>query len=399
VSFDALQANNSAVIGPGTALWFLGDVFAVPAAVPLANVFSIGDVLIALGGAWFVWAATRPGPPTRGRPPRRLDRPSLPLSGGHPPAARLYCALPCPAPGCAAASPQGDTMPQKIILDTDIGDDIDDALALGLILASPELDLVGVTTVFKNTAARGRQARTVLATAGRRDVPVAAGCGATLSVRLDVGGDPTAAYLAGELPNQDASCLPEAQLPPADPRHGVDFLIDTLMAGAGDIVVVTIGAMTNLAMALAKEPRLAARIPRIVSMAAAFDRQMAEWNIRCDPTAAALVLHSGVPVDLVGLDVTTRVQFRAADLSALAASPSPLCANLSGAIAAWARHSGWAHQIEGRPIMHDPLAVATLLDDSLVTWRRGRAGVELRGEATYGYTTFSPEEAGPHPTP
>lgn len=62
VSFGALQANNSAVIGPGTALWFLGDVFAVPAAVPLANVFSIGDVLITLGGAWFVWAATRPGP-------------------------------------------------------------------------------------------------------------------------------------------------------------------------------------------------------------------------------------------------------------------------------------------------------------------------------------------------
>ncbi len=287
-------------------------------------------------------------------------------------------------------------MTHKIILDTDIGDDIDDALALGLILASPEVELLGVTTVFMNTAARGRQARTVLSAAGRRDVPVSAGCGATLSLRLDVGLDPRAAYLAGELPNQDASCLPEAQLPPADPRHGVDFLIDTLMAGAGDITVVTIGAMTNLAMALVKEPRLIARIPRVLAMAAAFDRQMAEWNIRCDPVAAALVLHSGVPVDLVGLDVTTQVQFRAADLAALAASPSPLCANLSRAIAAWAAHSGWAHQIDGRPIMHDPLAVATLLDDGLVTWRRGRANVELQGEATYGYTTFALDENGPH---
>ena len=110
-------------------------------------------------------------------------------------------------------------MVQRIILDSDIGDDIDDAYALGLVIASPELALQGVTTVFMNTAARARQARTLLAVAGRGDVPVAAGCGAPLSPRITYETDPRQAYLEGRLPNQDSTCLPETDLPPCDPRH------------------------------------------------------------------------------------------------------------------------------------------------------------------------------------
>ena len=226
-------------------------------------------------------------------------------------------------------------MTQKVILDTDIGDDIDDALALGLILASPELQLLGVTTVFKNVVARAAQARTILVAAGRPEMPVAAGCGAVMSPRVTYPFDARRAYLEGELPNQHAISLPEAELPPLEPRHGVDFLIDTVMAGAGDITIVTIGAMTNLAMAMVVEPRIISRIPRIVSMAAAFDRQESEWNIRCDPVAAAIVLGSGVPMRIVGLDVTMKVQFRRKDIEALKASPRPLAKVLAQSIAAW----------------------------------------------------------------
>jgi purine nucleosidase len=287
-------------------------------------------------------------------------------------------------------------MALKVILDTDIGDDIDDALALGLILASNELELVGVTTVFKNTIARARQARTILQVADRENVPVAAGCGAVLSPRTTYGFDPRQAYLANELPNQDASCLPEAELPPRDPRHAVDFLIDTLLANSGDITLLTIGAMTNVAMAIIKEPRIISRIPRIVSMAAAFDRLTSEWNIKCDPVASAILFESQIPMNIIGLDVTTRVQFRREHIDALDASPRPLAQRLAQAIAAWAQHSGWAQQIHGLPIMHDPLAAATLFAPELVCWRRGKATVELGGDQTYGFTTFAEDPAGPH---
>src|ERR1700742_5181230 len=106
-------------------------------------------------------------------------------------------------------------MAQKIILDTDIGDDIDDALALGLILGCPEVELVGVTTVFSNVVARARQARSVLASAGKqfKSIPVCAGCGGSMASRpLHNLKD----YLEDRLPNQDPSCLPESELLPLD---------------------------------------------------------------------------------------------------------------------------------------------------------------------------------------
>lgn len=221
-------------------------------------------------------------------------------------------------------------MAQRVILDTDIGDDIDDAYALALIVASPELELLGVTTVFMNTVARARQARTLLAVAGRPEVPVAVGCGGSLSPRTTYDFDARQAYLEGRLPNQDATCLPEALLPPADPRHAIDYLVETLLAGDGDIIVLTIGAMTNLAMAMLKEPRILARIPRIVAMAGTFDRHMDEWNIRCDPVAAQIVLQSGVPVDLVPLDVTMQVRYEREQLLRLRDAHHPLAPTAVG---------------------------------------------------------------------
>jgi len=225
---------------------------------------------------------------------------------------------------------------------------------------------------------------------------VAAGCGAVLSPRTTQGFDPRQGYLDGELPNQDASCLPESELQPLDKRHAVDFIIETILAGSGDITPLTIGATTNVAMALIKEPRILKKLPRIVSMAATFDRLMSEWNIKCDPVAAATLFNSGVPMRIIGLDVTTKVQFREEHIRALNACQRPLAQNLSKAIKMWERHSGWAQQIRALPVMHDPLAAATLVKPDLVRWRRGTATVELAGERTYGFTTFQEDPAGLH---
>lgn len=281
-------------------------------------------------------------------------------------------------------------MRQKIILDTDIGDDIDDALALGLILASPELELVGVTTVFGNVAARARQARTILATAGGkfRNIPVAAGCGGTMSTTTTFRG--TAAYLDNEVPNQDHACLPEAQLPPLDRRHGVDFLVDTIMAGNGDIVPVTVGPLTNLAVALVKEPRIAARIPRIVAMAAEFKRLMPEYNIVGDTEAAAKVFASGIPIDVTTFDMGIICRFGKDHLDRLRGGTNPLSKLLSMTVDAWCKKHPQP------PALFDPFAVASMIKPELAEWKRGTVSVELNGVNTKGFTTLQETESGNH---
>ncbi len=285
-------------------------------------------------------------------------------------------------------------MSTKIILDTDIGDDIDDALALGLILGCPELELVGVTTVFANVVARARQARTVLKVAGDRfaKTPVCAGCGGAMASRpLHNIKD----YLAGTLPNQDSSCLPEDQLHPQDPRHGVDFLLEQL--NKGDVVPVTIGAMTNLAAAFVKDWNVTKRIPRIVCMAAEFRRPMAEWNIKCDPEAAHLLFSSGIPMDIIPFEIGIQVTFGQDHLNRLAGSARPLALRLSMAITAW--QNAWSDNgKKPKPMPHlfDPMAIATMVKPDLCTWKQGHVSVELAGQHTYGYTTFREDATGPH---
>jgi inosine-uridine nucleoside N-ribohydrolase len=282
-----------------------------------------------------------------------------------------------------------------VILDTDIGDDIDDALALGLICASPELELLGVTTVFGNVAARARQARTVLKVAGPQfgRVPVCAGCGASMASRPNHGAK---AYLEGHLPNQDSSCLPEAELPPLDPRHAVNFLIDTILGGDGDIVPITIGAMTNLAAAMVLDRRIVAKIPRIVVMAAEFKGSFPEWNIVCDPEAAHIVFSSGVPIHVTTWDIGHTVRFNASHVERLAAGSGALAKRLSMAVAAWQaahRQTPWP---EPMPSLYDPMAVATIVQPDLCTWETGTVSVELQGAHTYGMTTLQRDKAGPH---
>jgi len=276
-------------------------------------------------------------------------------------------------------------MKTKIILDTDIGDDVDDALALALICASPELELLGVTTVFGNVEARARQAQTILQIGKLGNIPVSAGCSATMASRQGKGAPkPDAA----KIPSQAKASYPDAKLPPIDLRHGIDFLIQTIMSGNGDIVPVTIGAMTNMAMAIVKEPRIAKKLPRIVSMAAEFQKPMAEWNIRCDPEAAALVFASGIPIDVIPFAVGKTGTMTAPEVARFATCGREMGRYLSEAIELW-RADHWMGAGQHMPSLFDPLAVAMLIRPDLFTWKQGTVDVELRGEKTYGYTTFT----------
>lgn len=258
-----------------------------------------------------------------------------------------------------------------VLIDTDIGDDIDDALALALALRSPELDVVGVTTVFQCAPLRARLVARLLAAYGRPGVPVIAGTDRPLlgSVRRDWA------------PNQAGVLDAEPDRPPS-PGRAVDFIIAEGMRRPG-LVLLPIGPLTNVALAFAVEPRLAARV-RVVAMGGAWDRPEAEYNIRCDPEALALLLAAGARVDFVGLDVTTRVRLRPADLRHLAAAPpeGPR-GTLLRFLRAWQRGGGLEES--ACPLLHDPLAVAAAFRPDLLTWAEGAVSVELGADAGAGY--------------
>lgn len=279
---------------------------------------------------------------------------------------------------------------KKIILDTDIGDDIDDAYALAFILASEEFELLGVTTVFGNTHRRAQQAQTILKLAGREDIPVAVGSPGTLSPKLKMEVNPVSNYLQDVKPSQHGSALPETQLPDPSDLAGPEFIIQSILDGDGDINVITIGAMTNLALALIQEPNIIEYIPRIVSMAGVFNMENAEWNIACDPVAAQVVFNSGIPMSVIGLDVTIPCCFKQEHLDRLNKSESSMGKNLAQATDSWPGEF---------PTLHDPLALETMLECNPVQFENGRVTVELYDDASYGFTKFVPSpdgENGPH---
>jgi inosine-uridine nucleoside N-ribohydrolase len=197
-------------------------------------------------------------------------------------------------------------VPQKIIIDTDPGQD--DAVAILMALASPELDVLGIVTVGGNVPLPRTtlNARRIRELAGRADVPIHAGCSRPLSRPLV-----TAEHVHGPT-GLDGPHFPDPVLPVGE-MHGVDWLVATLKAAApGSITLCILGPMTNLAMALVKEPSIAGAIDRVIAMGGAYFEvgnitPAAEFNIYVDPEAAHVVLSSGIPVTLAPLDLTHKI--------------------------------------------------------------------------------------------
>ena len=190
-----------------------------------------------------------------------------------------------------------------VLVDCDPGQD--DAIALLLALASPELELLGVTTVAGNQTLPKVTANAirVLELAGRGDVPVAAGADRPLALELVTAGD-----AHGET-GLDGPDLPPARGQALD-RHAVDFLAERILAADTPVTLVTLGPLTNVALLLAEQPEAAQRLGRIVLMGGAIAEgnmtASAEFNVWVDPEAAARVFESGLDVTMVGLDVTNR---------------------------------------------------------------------------------------------
>lgn len=282
---------------------------------------------------------------------------------------------------------------QKVFLDTDIGDDIDDAFALALIVCSPELSLQGIATVCGNTPARTRQAQTLLRVAGPawERIPVATGCPGMMSPKEEMFDGPLKHYCDdAPRPGHDAVALPASKLPAPDPRRGVDMLIETIMGGNGDIVPLCIGPLTHMGMAIILEPRIVRKIPKITLMGGEFRSSCAEHNIAVDPVAAWIVFSSGIPLEILPAYVGGVCAFDDADNARLENLPSPLARYLSATLIE--HRKGWGKTV----VPFDPLAVMMLVHPDLFECKRGEVKVEPAGTAGRGLTVFKEKSDGRH---
>ncbi len=272
---------------------------------------------------------------------------------------------------------------RRIILDTDPG--IDDALALFLALASPEIKLEAITTVAGNVDVEHttENALALLQLADRTDILVARGCNGPL-IREPV----DAAYVHGQNGLGEVQ-LPKPRIQPVA-QHAVDLIIDLVMAEPGAITLVAIGPLTNVALALRREPRLAQNVREVVIMGGALRvpgnvTPTSEFNIHVDPQAAHIVFHGGWPIRLVALDVTHQVQLQRAEMNELAGSQAPVLTCMGQMLNYY--FDVFSPRF-GVPVfhMHDPLCLAAAFQPELLTWQPVYVDIELEGRLTLGTT-------------
>ncbi len=273
-----------------------------------------------------------------------------------------------------------DAKPIPVWLDTDPG--VDDAMAMGLLFAIPEYDVKGVSAVAGNVALEKtfQNARNLAAFFGRRDVPVYPGASRPL-----VRSPRTAAFVHGEngLGNMT---LPESDAP-VETTPAWDALCAAAQGAAGELVLIAVGPLTNVALAFEKHPSLPKLLQRLVIMGGSASggnaTPTAEANIFCDAEAADMVFRSGVPIVMCGLDMTLKTVMSPAELDKLG-ELNPVCKFLRDAAQHGLAYSR-AHGVDGMAL-HDPTAVLYPLYPDLFSGREAGVVVETKDSETYGRT-------------
>ncbi len=265
-----------------------------------------------------------------------------------------------------APSPPGTT-PQLAIIDTDIGDDIDDAFAVALALESPELKILGITTEYGDTELRARLLDRYLAAVGHKDIPVAAGV-ATPHDNVFT----QAAYAQREPARKHAD--------------GVRFLLDQIRRHPGEITIIAIGPEGNLAAAIRQDAATFRKVKRVVLMGGSIDRGYdgehgehrppdAEWNINRDPKSAQALVASGVPLFYMPLD-STQIHLATTERERLFSFGSPLTDQLTLLYHQWVAHTD---NHSPNPTLFDPVAVTYAIRPDLCPAKPIRIEVDDRG--------------------
>ena len=278
------------------------------------------------------------------------------------------------------------TTGQSLIIDTDPGQD--DAVAILLALASPEIHLLGITAVAGNVplALTEVNVRKVCDLAGRTDIPVFAGLDRPL-VRPLI----TAEHVHGKT-GLDGPDLPDPQTPLQD-QHAVDFMIETLRREpAGSVTIAPVGPLSNVAMAMQMAPDIITRIKQIVLMGGAYFEvgnitPAAEFNIYVDPHAAAVVFASGVPITIMPLDVTHKALTSTDRVAALRNIGNRTGAAIADMLEFFERFDEAKYGSDGAPL-HDPCTIAWLIDPKMFAGRHCNVEIETSSELTMGMTVI-----------
>ena len=276
------------------------------------------------------------------------------------------------------------TQPQSLIIDTDPGQD--DAVAILLALASPEINLLGITTVAGNVplALTQENARKICDLAGRTDMQVFAGLDRPL-VRPLV----TAEHVHGRT-GLDGPVLPDPETPLQE-QHAVDYIIDTLRSEpAGSVTLAPIGPLSNIAMAMQRAPDIIPRIRQIILMGGAYFEvgnitPAAEFNIYVDPHAAKVVFASGVPVTMMPLDVTHKALTRTDRVAALRAIGNRTGVAVAEMLEFFERFDEAKYGSDGGPL-HDPCTVAWMIAPDIFNGRPCNVEIETASPLTMGMT-------------
>ena len=281
----------------------------------------------------------------------------------------------------------------QVLLDTDIGTDVDDALALALLIAEADVELVGVTTVHGHAPLRAAVARSLLEVSEKRHVPVVAGRSIPLrrsSVEgfhwNEMWGHEGAGVLSGE----------QRRIPDDNPTRedAARFILRVAERVREPLGVVTVGPVTNLALALQMEPGLAGALGPVTIMGGIVERHMVAWpasfetNLNSDPLAAAIVLGSGLDITLVPLEVTLQVYLDGPDRERLAGDGGPVSRRLVRLIEEMrepfagfaARYGLDGSHFDQRTYLHDPLAVHVATGGTHATLRDAAIAVEYEGQ-------------------
>lgn len=274
-------------------------------------------------------------------------------------------------------------MTKKIILDTDPG--IDDACAMLLALASPEISVEGLTIVHGNCSLEQgtKNALSVLELANASHIPVAQGCEVPLVqpslLAPETHGDTGLGYAK----------LPEPRTKSTG-QHGIDFLIEKMMAAPGEITLLAIGPLTNIALAIRQEPRVVQAVKELIIMGGAIRHEgnttaLAEFNTYVDPHAAHIVYHAGMPTTLVPLDVTYRCILTPNDIQRIRQIDSPITKFVEDATRFYMEFHDEYQSIPGC-VINDPLALALIFMPELCTYRELPVDVDISGGISMGKT-------------
>jgi purine nucleosidase len=261
---------------------------------------------------------------------------------------------------------------RPVILDTDVGSDVDDLLALVMLAKSPELDLVGITTVYGDTILRARIARAMCDLLERPDMDIIPGAPKPISGRQ--------VYWAGD----EGEGIPDLEAIPIESAKKAEvYLVEKATERAGEIEILAIGPLTNIANAIQLSMEFTKQVKRLWIMGGSYWLERPEHNVKCDADAAQIVFDSGIPITAVGLDLTLRVWITEKDVKRISDSPHELGKVLENQIRAW-----WASRALDRNHPHDPLAALSMIRPDLFRFEYCDVTI-CRSGRDYGRTFIS----------